>query len=101
MMIVPQLKKGLRHQDKFYLLLYYKEKKQILLISLISIFFSAIINMVLVKKYLITGDVMASLINTIIFGLLVVLFIKTTFKKTLSNNFKPFTPNPIKTVGLN
>ena len=85
----------------FLLLLYYKEKKQILSISLISIFFSVIINMVLVKKYLITGDAMASLINTIIFGVLVVLFIKTTFKKTLSNNFKPFTQPHIEIVSLN
>lgn len=69
----------------FMFLLYHKEKRQILLISTFSIFSSIIINTLMVKYFLIWGDALSSLINTLIFSVLVIFFTKNiilrTFKK--------------------
>jgi O-antigen/teichoic acid export membrane protein len=57
-------------------LLYYKAKKKIFMLSLISVGISVIVNIVMVKNFQIIGDALASMINTCIFCLLVSLFIK-------------------------
>jgi O-antigen/teichoic acid export membrane protein len=58
----------------FLFLLYHRQKKKILYISLLSIVFSLSINIYLVKKFLILGDAFASLIGTVIFVVLTCLF---------------------------
>ncbi len=68
----------------FLFLLYHKEKRKILLISTFSILCSVIINTLMVKYFLIWGDSLSSLINTLIFSLLVVFFTKNIIVKTLS-----------------
>jgi O-antigen/teichoic acid export membrane protein len=60
----------------FMFLLYYKAKKKIFMLSLISVGISVIVNIVMVKNFQIIGDALASMINTCIFCLLVSLFIK-------------------------
>ncbi len=67
----------------FLFLLYYKAKRLILKISLISIIFSIITNIILVKNFLILGDAIASLINTIVFGVLVFVFSKKFILKAI------------------
>jgi O-antigen/teichoic acid export membrane protein len=60
----------------FSFLLYYKAKRKIFLLSIISVTCSVVINVIMVKNFLIIGDALASLINTCIFSVLVFLFIK-------------------------
>jgi O-antigen/teichoic acid export membrane protein len=72
----------------FLFLLYYKEKKRILLLSAISVSCSVFVNIVMVKNFLILGDALASLINTLIFGVLVVLFTKDVVKIKIGNSNK-------------
>ncbi len=69
-------------------LLYHRQKRKILILALISISCSLIVNIVLVKNFLIWGDALSSLINTLIFSGLVILFIQKIIKTTLSNNDK-------------
>lgn len=71
----------------FLVLLYHKEKRRILLIALISLLCSTVVNIILVKNYLILGDAIAGLVNTLIFSLLVWLFSRKVIKRT----FIPFT----------
>jgi O-antigen/teichoic acid export membrane protein len=73
----------------FLFLLYYKEKKRILLLSAISVTCSVFVNIVMVKNFLILGDALASLINTLIFGVLVVLFTKDVVKIKIGDIAKP------------
>jgi O-antigen/teichoic acid export membrane protein len=75
----------------FLYLLYYKEKKEILKISLLSAGFSILINIIMVKNFLILGDALSSLINIIIFGGLVILFTKKSMKKRLGGTDKTIT----------
>ena len=57
----------------FLFLLYHKAKRKILLLSLLSISCSLIVNILMVKNFLIIGDAFAGLINTVIFGVMVVI----------------------------
>jgi len=67
----------------FLFLLYHKEKRKILKVALISIVCSIAINTFMVSRFLIWGDALASLINTLIFSGLVILFTKNIIKNTL------------------
>lgn len=67
----------------FLFLLYHKEKRRILKVALISIVCSIAINTFMVKHFLIWGDALSSLINTVIFSGLVIFFTKNIIKKTL------------------
>lgn len=69
----------------FLFLIYHKEKRKMLKLSLISIVFAIAINTVLVKYFLIWGDALSSLINTVIFSGLVILFTKKIFITTFAN----------------
>jgi O-antigen/teichoic acid export membrane protein len=60
----------------FLFLLYYKAKKKIFAVALISVCVSIVVNTLMVKNFMILGDALASLINTCIFTLLVCLFIQ-------------------------
>jgi O-antigen/teichoic acid export membrane protein len=75
----------------FLFLLYYKEKKRILLLSAISVTCSVFVNIVMVKNFLILGDALASLINTLVFGVLVVLFTKDVVKIKIGSGKIPIT----------
>jgi len=79
----------------FLFLLYYKAKRRIFILSLISVTSSVIINTVMVKNFLIVGDALSSLINTCIFGLLVYLFIRKLVLEKFSTN------NKVAVAGLN
>jgi O-antigen/teichoic acid export membrane protein len=65
------------------LLLFYKAKKRIFLLSLISIICSVTAGTLLVKYYLIWGDAVAGVVNTLLFGIILLFFIKSlpVFKK--------------------
>jgi O-antigen/teichoic acid export membrane protein len=67
----------------FLFLLYHKEKRKILKVALISIVCSIAINTFMVKHFLIWGDVLSSLMNTLIFSGLVIFFAKDIIKRTL------------------
>ena len=54
----------------FLFLLYQKAKKKIFVLSIASISCSLIVNIIMVKNFLIWGDALAGLINTLIFSLL-------------------------------
>lgn len=69
----------------FLFLIYHKEKRKMLQLSLISISCSIIINTLFVKYFLIWGDALAGLINTLIFSVLVVIFTKNILKRTFTN----------------
>jgi O-antigen/teichoic acid export membrane protein len=60
----------------FIFLLYYKAKRKILILAIISVSISVMVNIIMVKNFLIMGDALASLINTCLFSVLVFLFIK-------------------------
>jgi O-antigen/teichoic acid export membrane protein len=60
----------------FIFLLYYKAKRKIFILALLSVSISVLVNIVMVKNFQILGDALASLINTCIFSMLVFLFIK-------------------------
>lgn len=70
----------------FLFLLYFKEKKKILIMSLISIPCSLSINIYLVKKYLIFGDALSGCISTLIFAGLTFLFTYKLIRETLGHN---------------
>jgi O-antigen/teichoic acid export membrane protein len=67
-------------------LLYYKAKRKLFLLSLISVIISVIVNTVMVKNFLITGDALASLINTCIFSVLAFIFIKKIVAEKFSKS---------------
>ena len=69
----------------FLFLLFYKEKRKILTVALISIVCSIAINTFMVKHFLILGDALSSLINTVIFSGLVITFTKGIRKKTFAD----------------
>ena len=54
----------------FLFLLYQKAKKKIFTLSIASIACSLVVNIVMVKNFLILGDALAGIINTLIFSLL-------------------------------
>ena len=60
----------------FLFLLYYKAKKKIFSLALISVCVSVVVNTMMVKNFMILGDALASLINTCIFSVLVYLSIR-------------------------
>ncbi|HMK03737.1 MAG TPA: oligosaccharide flippase family protein [Ferruginibacter sp.] len=68
----------------FLFLVFHKEKRKILKLALISIGCSIVIGIFMVKYFLIWGDALASLINTVIFLVLVMIFSKST-RKTMFN----------------
>jgi len=70
----------------FSFLLYFKAKRKIFLLSLISFTGSVIINIVMVKNFLIIGDALASLINTCIFSVLIFLVTKKLLISKFNNN---------------
>ncbi|MBK9533335.1 MAG: hypothetical protein IPO42_16400 [Chitinophagaceae bacterium] len=65
----------------FLFLLYHKEKRKILKVALISIVCSVAINIFMVKHFMIWGDALSSLFNTIIFSVLVIFLPKTSSGK--------------------
>jgi len=67
----------------FLFLLYHKEKRKILTVALISIGCSIVINTCMVKYFLIWGDALSSLMNTLIFSGLVIFFAKDIIRRTL------------------
>lgn len=67
----------------FLFLLYHKEKRKILKVSVISLLCSMVINTLLVKYFSIWGDALSGLINTLIFTALVIFFTKDLIKTTL------------------
>ena len=69
----------------FLFLLYYKKKRTILNVSLISITCSIVVNIILVKNYLIFGDALSGLIDTIIFSGIILVVVRKTIKTTLGN----------------
>ncbi len=69
----------------FLFLLYFKAKRKIFILSGISVAISIIVNTVMVKNFLITGDALASLINTCIFSLLVFFFIRKLVQSKFAN----------------
>ena len=73
----------------FLVLLYHKEKRRILMIALISLICSTAVNIVLVKNYLILGDAIAGLVNTLTFSVLVILFSRKIIKRTFSPFSEP------------
>lgn len=72
----------------FLFLLYYKKKKTILYVSLISITCSIIVNIILVKNYLILGDALSGLINTLIFSAIIIVFAQKLIKEHFKNRIK-------------
>lgn len=73
----------------FLFLLYHKQKRKILTVTLISLACSITVNTIMVKNFLILGDALASLINTVIFSLLIIIFAKKIIKDTLTQKIKP------------
>lgn len=69
----------------FLFLLFHKEKRKILKVACISIVCSIAINTFMVKYFLVWGDALSSLINTLIFSGLVIFFTKDIIKRTLSH----------------
>jgi O-antigen/teichoic acid export membrane protein len=70
----------------FLFLLYHKQKRKILIISLIAIVSAAALNFIMVKKYLILGDALSTLISTIVYSGLILLFIKKVVRQTVKNS---------------
>jgi len=66
----------------FLFLLYHKEKRKILKVALISIVCSVAINIFMVKHFMIWGDALSSLFNTLIFSGLVIFFTKDIIPQT-------------------
>ena len=73
----------------FIFLLYYKAKRKIFLLALISVITSVIVNTIMVKNFLIIGDALASLINTSIFSVLLYLFIRKLMVTKFSKSTQP------------
>jgi O-antigen/teichoic acid export membrane protein len=77
----------------FIFLLYYKAKKRIFVLALISVSISVMVNIIMVKNFLILGDALASLINTCIFSVLVFLFIKNLMVEKFGNKHQSTLPD--------
>jgi len=73
----------------FLFLLYHKQKRKILKVTIISLVCSVTVNIIMVKNFLILGDALASLINTVIFSLLIIIFAKKIIRDTLTQKIKP------------
>ena len=69
----------------FLFLLYYKKKRMILNVALISITCSVIVNIVLVKNYLILGDALSGLIDTLIFSGIILAVVPKLIKTSFGN----------------
>ena len=69
----------------FLFLLYYKKKRTILNVALISITCSIIVNIILVKNYLILGDALSGVINTLIFSVIIIIFTQKLIKANFGN----------------
>jgi O-antigen/teichoic acid export membrane protein len=69
----------------FLFLLYYKKKRTILNVALISITCSITVNIILVKNYLILGDALSGLINTLIFSGIIIVVVQKLIKDHFSN----------------
>jgi O-antigen/teichoic acid export membrane protein len=69
----------------FLFLLYYKKKRTILNVALISITCSVTVNIILVKNYLIWGDALSGLINTLIFSAIIIVVVRKLIKDYFSN----------------
>jgi len=78
----------------FMFLLYHKEKKRILVLSLASIVCSVTVNIIMVKNFMIWGDALSGLINTLIFGALLILVARKVIINTLKNKQTAIIPNP-------
>ncbi len=78
----------------FMFLLYHKEKKKILVLSLASIACSLTVNIIMVKNFMILGDALSGLINTLIFGALLILVARKVIINTLRKKETPIIPNP-------
>jgi len=70
----------------FLFLLYHKQKRKILIIAAIAIVSSAALNYIMVKYYLIWGDAISTLISTIVYSGLILLFIKKVIHQTVNNS---------------
>ena len=82
----------------FIFLLYYKAKRKIFLLALISVVTSIVVNTIMVKNFLIIGDALASLINTCIFSVLVYLFIRKLMEAKFSKNPQPVLKDTLQLV---
>jgi O-antigen/teichoic acid export membrane protein len=69
----------------FLFLVYHKEKRKILMVALISLVCSITINIFMVKHFLIWGDAVSSLVNTVIFSGLVIVSTKKILTTTFAN----------------
>ena len=70
----------------FNFLLYQKAKKKIFALSIASVCFSMLVNIVMVKNFLILGDALSGLINTLIFSLLLYIICRKTILNTITHN---------------
>lgn len=74
----------------FLFLLYFKEKKRIFKLALISLICSTIVNIIMVKNFMIMGDALAGIINTLIFSLLLYIYsnkiIRSVVQESSSTN---------------
>lgn len=70
----------------FLFLLYYKKKRTILMVALISITCSITVNIILVKNYLILGDALSGLVNTLIFSGIIVIVVRRLIKNNFGNS---------------
>ena len=70
----------------FNFLLYQKAKKKIFALSIASVCFSMLVNIVMVKNFLILGDALSGLINTLIFSLLLYIICRKTIMNTITHN---------------
>ena len=70
----------------FLFLLYYKKKKTILMVALISITCSITVNIILVKNYLILGDALSGLVNTLIFSGIIIVVVRKLIKNNFGNS---------------
>jgi O-antigen/teichoic acid export membrane protein len=77
----------------FLFLLYHKEKKKILTLALISIGCSLTVNIIMVKNFMIWGDALSGLINTLIFGVLLFIIARKVIINTLNKNLSARTSN--------
>lgn len=86
----------------FLFLLYQKAKKKIFTLSIASIVCSTAVNIVMVKNFLILGDALAGIINTIIFSLLLYFIcgktIAQAFKQKPIDSFESVIANEPKDI---
>lgn len=73
----------------FMFLLYFKAKRKIFKLAGLSVCISIVVNTLMVKNFMITGDALASLINTCIFSILVLLFIRKLVQDKFAKQTQP------------